>query len=318
MGFVRCILGDVEVDELGVCDAHEHLIIDGEFIEEKYPEFLLCDVDVIVEGLVEFKELGGGWVVDTMPTGPGRNVEKVAEVSRRSNVPVVCPTGMHLGQYYLDDHAMMKMGRDEFVRLFAGEIENGMVAVHGKMTEYRAGVIKVAGSYEKLTDLEREVFCAAGYVSARTGCPIITHTEQGTAGVEQVEILKGQGVDLGHVVLSHCDRVKDEGYHRALLDMGVRLEYDNHFRELLNGEQSYSIDLIAELCVDYPEQLVVGMDLARRSYWRGYDGGPGVGWLVAELPRILRQKGVEEIYIDRILNRNALDVFSFYQPVACR
>jgi len=94
----------------------------------------------------------------------------------------------------------------------------------------RAGIIKVAGGLDRLDALQERAFDAAAAAHLATGCPILTHTEQGTAGMEQVERLALRSVPPGRVILSHVDRVPDVEYHRRLLDTGVNLEYDSGFR----------------------------------------------------------------------------------------
>jgi hypothetical protein len=48
------------------------------------------------------------------------------------------------------------------------------------------------------------------------------------------------------------------------------LEYDHHFRSYLKDRTCPTADLIAALAPEFPDQIVVGMDLARRSYWHGH------------------------------------------------
>ena len=71
MSFVRTILGDVPTDGLRRCGAHEHVIIDAPHIAEKHPDFLLDDIDAACVDLREFRDAGGGWVIDTMPIRRG-------------------------------------------------------------------------------------------------------------------------------------------------------------------------------------------------------------------------------------------------------
>ncbi|QDU33890.1 hypothetical protein KS4_19500 [Poriferisphaera corsica] len=321
MGFVRTIIGDIEAAGLGICDAHEHVCIDGAFIKAKYPSFLLDDVDVIAENLRTFRRFGGGWIIDTMPTGPGRNIRKLQAISKQSGVAIVCPTGMHLSKYYQDDHAMLRMGCEELAALFKNEIMRGAIDDKtGEQVGAKAGVIKVASGLDGagvMNALEREAFVAASRVSLETGCPIITHVEQGAGGMEQIEVFAEEGVDLGHVVLSHCDKVHDVGYHRAMLETGVGLEYDNHFRELAKGEDSGSIRLMKELGEAYGGQIVVGMDLARRSYWPGYGGKWGASWLASGLKKILIDRGIAEGIVQNILIDNAAELFSFRKNAIC-
>lgn len=97
MSFIRTVCGDIAPTALGVCYAHEHVIIDPCYMTEKHPDFNIGSVDRAVEELLRFKGDGGGAMIDSMPTG-GRNPVKLAEVSRRSGVHIVCPTGLHLAK----------------------------------------------------------------------------------------------------------------------------------------------------------------------------------------------------------------------------
>lgn len=310
MSFVRTILGDLPTNELGRCSAHEHIIINGLLIAERHPEFLLDDIEAACVDLREFHGAGGRWVVDCMPTGSGRCALKLATVSQRSGVHVVCPTGLHLLSYYPSNHPMLSMDREKLADLFVREVVEAISDDAGPLP-YRAGVVKVAGSFEKLTPLEREAFAAAAEASSRTGCPIITHTERGTAGEEQIRLLLDGGADPVHVVLSHADRLPDIAYHRTLLSSGATLEYDQHFRTYLKEGTCPTVDLIARLAPEFPDQIVVGMDMARRSYWHGHGGRPGLVWLLTALPALLKERGMSDPLIERILNHNPARAFAF-------
>jgi 5-phospho-D-xylono-1,4-lactonase len=177
MSFVRTILGDLPIDRLRSCGAHEHTIIDAPYIAEKHPDFLLDDIDAACTDLREFRDAGGGWVIDTMPTGAGRCTVKLAAVSQQSAVHIVCPTGMHLPLYYPPDDPLLSMHREELVDVFLREIVDGVCDEAGPLP-YRAGVVKVAGGQDQLTPHQREAFAAAAETSRQTGCPMIDFARQ--------------------------------------------------------------------------------------------------------------------------------------------
>src|SRR5437763_15241289 len=83
MTFIRTVIGDIAPEALGRCYAHEHVIIDPSYTTQLFPEILLPSVENAVCELSHFKAAGGGAMVDCMPCDAGRNVEKLAEVSRR-------------------------------------------------------------------------------------------------------------------------------------------------------------------------------------------------------------------------------------------
>lgn len=197
---------------------------------------------------------------------------------------------------------MLAMRRDALAAVFIHEIECGVNDGQGDLP-HRAGVIKIASNGEGLI--------AAAQAHHVTGCPIITHVESPDDAMHQAELFATQGVDLSRVTLSHCDGNPDIGFHRALLQTGVCLEYDQHFRQLRRGDTSASIALLAALAPEFPAQLTVGMDAARATYWRSYGGEPGLAWLVTELPRLLRDAGLDDTLIARLYLDNPAGAFSF-------
>ena len=313
--FVRTVLGEIEPKELGVCYAHEHVIIDPGYSTQLYPEFLIDSVDNAAAELAEFYRVGGRAMIDTMPCNCGRNAMKLAEVSRRSNVHIVCPTGLHLQKYYPPQHWSLRRNEEELAALFIGEIEQGVDAndyagPEIRRTSHRAGIIKVAGGRDRLSDHERRVFRAAARAHAATGCPIITHTEEGTAAFEQIDVLAANGADLRHVVLSHTDRKPDVSYHRELLRSGVNLEYDSAFR-WKPGQGNPTFDLLLALLPEFPDQLMLGMDAARRAYWKSYGGAPGLTFLLQDFVPRLKSAGVSDAWIENIFVKTPARCFQF-------
>jgi 5-phospho-D-xylono-1,4-lactonase len=306
---IRTVLGDIPVSSAGVCYSHEHVVIDQSFTIVQYPDFLLNDLDRIVPELSQWVAAGGRTMVDAMPCGGGRNVRKLAEVSKRSGVHILCPTGLHLKKYYPPGHWGERYTAAEIADIFADEIElgidendtNGPVI---KRTTHRAGLIKVSSGLNGINDYERKLFEAAAMAQLRTGVAIMTHAEQGTGGLEQVALLSQLGVRPERIVLSHTDRKPDLGYHRELLSTGVFLEYDSAFR-WKTGDENPTRDLLEKLCSEgYDKQLVVGMDAARQSYWRSYGGSPGLTFLLDRFFPEMVQRGFPPEMVQHILVDN--------------
>ena len=49
------VLGDIAPEQLGVCYAHEHIIIDPGYLTEKFPDFCLDSVELAAAELAQFK-----------------------------------------------------------------------------------------------------------------------------------------------------------------------------------------------------------------------------------------------------------------------
>ncbi len=201
MSFVRTVLGDITPERLGVCYAHEHIIIDSSYPTQCCPDFCIDSVQNAADELTEFYHAGGRAMIDSMPCDSGRNVLKLAEISRRTCVHIVCPTGVHLQKYYPDGHWSSRMSVKALTDLFVADIEQGVDKNdYGgpvcERTQHRAGVIKVAGGLDRLSDHEKKILEAAAAAHRKTGAPILTHTEQGTAALEQVETLQQVRIPL--------------------------------------------------------------------------------------------------------------------------
>src|SRR5690606_8170231 len=113
-------------------------------------------------------------------------------------------------------------------------------------TPHRAGIIKVATTGDDPTPAESRLLEAAAMAHVRTGCPILTHCEEGRGALAQVEALRACGVAPDRVVVSHTDKVEDIAYHRDVLATGVNAEYDQGLRQALRGD-TFTVGLITAM-----------------------------------------------------------------------
>lgn len=314
MSIVRTVLGDIDASQLGVCYAHEHIVIDPSFVTQQYPDFLLEDVARITEELRTFYRAGGRAMVDSMPCGGGRNVVKLATVSRQSGVHILCPTGLHQAKYYPHGHWITRVSLEQLAQIFVDEIEQGIDAndTNGpkvQRTVHRAGLIKVASDLNTIGAREQKIFEAAAIAHTKTGVPIMTHTEQGTAAMMQIDLLERCGVPPSNIVISHLDRKPDIAYHREVLSRGVFLEYDSSFR--WKSQDNPTRDLLIELAsLGFLRQLMLGMDAARSSYWTSFGGSPGLTFLLDTFSRQLRDAGFTDESLRTIFIDNPARAYS--------
>ncbi|HEY3371482.1 MAG TPA: hypothetical protein VGK10_11570 [Prolixibacteraceae bacterium] len=317
MPFVRTVLGDIEPSQMGLTYSHEHIIIEESFPTVSNPLFILNDVDKVSDELIQLYNLGGRTVVDTMPANCGRNVEKLAEVSRRSRVHIIAPTGMHLEMYYLPNHWRYSYTADQLTRLFIDDISLGIDSndYGGPIVErspYKAGMIKLATADDRITDHQQKIFEAVVNAHLQTGAPILTHTNGGKLAMEQVELFSKLGAHLDHVVISHVDKHKDLAFHHDLMQTGIHVEYDSHFRWKASDE-NWTLTLLEKLLPQYPDQIVVGMDMAKNSYWKSYGGTPGLTYLLTQFKQELEARGIDP-YFENLFFTNPQKLYSFFQP----
>lgn len=314
MPFIRTVLGDIPPAQAGITYAHEHIIIEESFPTLTNPDFLLNDVDKVSAELTRVYEAGGRMMVDTMPANCGRNVLKLAEVSRRTGIQIVAPTGIHLEKYYPQSHWRYQFSEDQLTRLFIADVVDGIdrYDYNGPVIErtaHKAGMVKLATGDDSITPHQELIFRAVVNTHRETGVPILTHTNAGRHAIAQAELFAKLGADLRHVVISHVDRYQDVAYHRELLKTGIRVEFDSAFR-WKDGEENGTFRLLEALLPNFPDQITAGMDAARNTYWQSYGGSPGLTYLLTTFRNELAQRGLGD-YWNRLMVENPATLYSF-------
>ena len=98
MATVNTVLGPVDTADLGFTLSHEHVCMGIPGIRQSYPDF--GDLQAVLdEGAAELKKAFDGGVrtiIDLTTIDQGRDVEALAEASRRSGVHIIGATGNHL------------------------------------------------------------------------------------------------------------------------------------------------------------------------------------------------------------------------------
>ena len=315
MTFIRTVLGDIAPAELGVTYAHEHLVIDGGRPVEMHADFDLSDIDRMATEVDGAVALGLRAAVDAMPCDCGRNVVKLAELSRRCGIHIVGSTGLHHDRYYGPEHWSTRLSIGEVADRFALDITDGIDANDYagptiQRTQHRAGVIKIAGSDNGPSARDLRIFEAAAMAHRWTGAPILTHCEGGTGALNQVRVLGDLGVPASHVVLSHVDKVVDRAYHRELLGTGAFVEYDGSFRwgDRENGTLTLLTWALEDGLVD---GILLGMDAARQGYYTMYGGKPGLTWLLDDFTRTMGARGIDPAARHRLFVDNPARAYAF-------
>jgi phosphotriesterase-related protein len=287
----RSVLGDVDTGTLGVVLAHEHLIIDSSVVERDHPHIHLPSADEATGEAALLAAAGVETVVDAMPVGSGGDPALLARVASATGLNIVASTGMHTARYYEDDDWRLGATPDQLAADFISSIET---------SETPVGLVKIAMSGIRPTAMEGRLFEAGAITAAATGAPVLAHCEDGEGGLAQVDLLTAMNMPLHMVALSHTDKVADTGYHRALLDTGVMLCFDQGLRD-----PQQTAGLLADLAgAGYGDQLLIGTDGARRSLWSTLGGSPGLAWIMTGFRDLLIDRGVDGPTLDLLYQDN--------------
>lgn len=269
---VNTVTGPVPSDQLGITLMHEHILY-GYPGWEGDQTIAPFDREAIVKTGVQYleclKSFGVKTLVDATPLDGGRNPEIYREISAHTGVNIICSTGYYYegggASAYFKLRNALSDATSEIVELLVKEITEGI-----RDTGIKPGVIKIGSGNGVITDYERMMFKAAARAQKETGVPIITHTEQGTMGPEQAELLISEGADPARIQIGHMSDNLDMEYHLRVLRQGVYAAWDRMGLQGLAGcpldEERYPVilDLLAR---GHGDRLMLSHDFV--SHWLG-------------------------------------------------
>lgn len=267
MAMINTVLGPISADELGVTLIHEHLTL-------SYPGWE-CDALAIpydreaiaatcAEALEEAKAYGLKTMVEASPNDLNRDVELDRMISERTGINVICATGMYMEAMgkpaYLKFRSQLFDIAAEMYETFVKEITQGIGD-----TGVKAGVIKVATGHGQITAYEEAVLKAAARAQKETGVPIITHTEAGTMGPEQADLLISEGADPKRIMIGHIGGNANLQYHTSILDKGAYIAFDRLGIEFMFPDALRKACIIGLLGIGYANQIMLSHDYC--PYW---------------------------------------------------
>ncbi|RPF31169.1 phosphotriesterase-related protein [Streptomyces sp. TLI_185] len=289
---VRSVLGDVRPEDLGVCDAHDHLFLSS----PQLPGQELSNASAARAELEAFRAAGGASVVQWTPWGMGRRAADLPLLSRAAGVHVVCATGLHQAAHYAPE--LLDELRGRLADVFVSELSDG-IGTSG----VRAGLVKVAGGFHALDAHARWTMTAAAEAHHATGAPIAVHLEMGTGALDVLDLLCGElGVPPERVILGHLNRSPDLVVQRQAAEAGCWLAFDGPSRphHATDWRMPVAVRALAE--AGFGHRLLLGGDTVVAGA-RSVDGGPGMRYLLGRVrPRLALELGEE--LIDRVLTEN--------------
>jgi len=345
-GKVQTVLGQINVDDLGIVLPHEHLFIDirNYFVEPDDPDarevahqpislqnlswvrshkvssldnLLLADEEMAISEAMHFKGAGGNTIVDVTPNNAGRNPLGLVRVAKATGLNVIMGTAYYVESSYrpelnMDSRAIEDIA-EEFVQdIVAGVGDSGV----------RAGIIGEIGCSWPLTNNERKVLHAAAIAQQRTGLAVSVHPGyHECAPSEIVSVLTEAGADPTHIIISHMSPIIDSHNNRCkLAEMGCYLEWDlfgtDGFYPLEMSPDVYRPSdaerirqIIQLIAAGYLSRILVSQDVCHKHLLYHF-GGMGYSHILDNVLTLMKQKGITEEQIKAIIVENPKRVLS--------
>jgi phosphotriesterase-related protein len=317
---VESLTGPLAVDELGVTFMHEHVFVMSPEMQAHWPGYNGWDEDAQVE--VARRKLhdlhhvrGCRTIVDPSVPGLGRNARAIARAAEGTGLQVILATGFYVfGDLPLAFSLKSREDKHKkLVELFSMDVEHGLDG-----TGIKPGFLKCATDARGLTDDVETVLRAVAEVHRETGLPILTHTHSATRrGEDQIRIFREEGVDLGAVLIGHCNESDDVAYLEGLLEAGVFIGFDRCGKISPVATREEQMDHLATLLGrGHADGVVLAHD--HTSFLDWFEPGqleqmPDFwpwGYVTGHLLPGLRERGVPDEEIEQMLVGNPRAFFS--------
>ncbi|MCJ7662970.1 MAG: phosphotriesterase-related protein [Desulfobacterales bacterium] len=273
MAKINTVLGPIDPESLGLTLVHEHIIAG-------YPGWE-CDplakpynrekiVTVCMRNLEPVKTYGVNAIIDATPVDLSRDVDVMRDVSEKLQVHIVCSTGRYMedeGKWMYLRHRERAKICDMKTELYEGFMQELTYGIG--QSGIKPGVIKVSSGLNCIAPCEDAMLRAAAQAGKETGAPIMTHTEGGTMGPEQADLLIGEGVSPQKIMIGHMCGNPSMAYQLDVLRRGVYIAFDRFGIEMLVSDQVRIATLIGLLGMGYADRIMISQDFAASSYGRG-------------------------------------------------
>jgi phosphotriesterase-related protein len=111
--------------------------------------------------------------------------------------------------------------------------------------------------------------------------------------LEQLDLVRQEGVDPARLTIAHLDRNPDAWLHRKVADSGAFFSFDGITRVKYYPEDVRTRCILDLVRHGHADQVLVGGDIARRTMFASYgEGGLGMGYILEKwVPRFIEEAG---------------------------
>ena len=305
-GRVMTVAGPIDPAELGVTLPHEHVLVDFVGAAEVSPDRYSADeaYRTILPHLKRAREVGCQSLAECTPAYLGRDPKLLVRLSKDSGVRLLTNTGYYgaAGNKYLPAFAH-KESADQLSARWLAEWKDGIDG-----TGVRPGFIKIGVDAGPLSDLHRKLVRAAVRTHKGSGLTIACHTGDGRAALDQLAVLKEEGVSPAAWVWVHANAERDPAVHLEVARAGGWVEFDGVGPQ----DQGRHVQLVTNL---HREGLLNRVLISQDAGWY-HVGEPGGGnvrpfdYLLTKFLPALKAEGLTDAQVRQLTVDNPRDAFT--------
>ncbi|MDH4092040.1 MAG: phosphotriesterase [Cyclobacteriaceae bacterium] len=303
---IMTVKGFIDGGALGNTLIHEHILVD--FIgAAQYNRNRWNQTDVIqkvLPYLKEVKEAGCSTLVDCTPNYLGRDVQLLQQLSTRADLNILTNTGYYGGSdiKFLPEHAFRETA-SALADRWTAEWEGGIDG-----TTVKPGFIKISVNPDRLSAISQKLVLASAKTHLKTGLTIASHTGPAVAALEEIEILKREGVAPDAFIWVHAQNENDWSQYQLAARSGSWVSLD--------GLRDTNVPQYIEMLTYMKKEHLLHRTLISHDagwYEPGKpDGGNlrGFTTLFRKLIPALEEGGFSKLDIHQLIRQNPVEAFT--------
>jgi predicted metal-dependent phosphotriesterase family hydrolase len=322
--YVQTVTGAVPPDVLGITYTHEHILCDqrrcrSDGLRPRGSDgglMILDDEATAIRELADLKSLGADAMVEVTMQAWGRDVVGLRRISEATGLRIIATSGFYVEQCH--PAFVSEKTIDELAEGIVTELTDGVDA-----SGIRTGLLKASVSRPAVEGPEEKCARAVARAQRATGAAITTHTSAsarfeiagGNAGLAFLDLFESEGVDPRRVIVGHTDENADIRNLQALCRRGAYVQFD------VIGKSHWMLDetradLARELVAQgFADHLLLSTDRNRKFELKSH-GGIGYAHLLTHFVPLLRDRGLPEAIIQKILVENPSRALAIHPPGA--
>ena len=303
---IMTVNGPIASKEMGTTLIHEHILVDfigaDSITDERWTRSEVAET--ALPYLIQIKELGCKTFLECTPAYLGRDPLLLKSISSSTGLNILTNTGFYGAgnNKYIPGFAYEETA-DQIASRWILEWENGI-----ENTGIKPGFIKIGVESGNLSALHKKLVIAAALTHLKTGLTIASHTGPGSPALEQIKILKNEGVEPNAFIWVHAQVEKDTRLHIKAAKTGAWISFDglddnnteDYLRMIKNMKENQMLDrvLLSHDAGWYHPGEVNG------GTYRGYTP------LFLKLVPLLKKEKFSDKEIDQLLVSNPAEAFT--------
>jgi phosphotriesterase-related protein len=290
--FIMTVLGPIHPDDAGVTLVREHLQwAPARASGNADPP--LADRGAALLDLEAFFTVAGRTVVSATPPDAGRDARALLWLAQHAPVHIVAATG------FSGDALAGNTTADQVRETIERDLEQGMDG-----TAARPGILVAGAGGTTDRDRERAAIASVGTAHERHGLPVMA-LGPASGQVELIERLRSARVPAGRLIVAGAGDLPEPKID-ALARHGAWLLFDG-LGGGDAGDDWAQARRIARLAADgHVDRLLLSHAFRSRLRLTGYEGRPGLGYIIEQFAVILLEEGLEALDVRRMLVDNAV------------